>query len=94
MTHLLSHAELKILPDHWALSGDQKSLHRAFKFKTFAEAWSFMTHVALIAEKMNHHPDWSNSYNKVDISLSTHDLGGITAKDLELARAITEFVWI
>ena len=53
-----------------------------------------MSHVALLAEKMDHHPDWSNAYNKVEISLSSHDAGGLTSKDLELAKAITDFVWI
>jgi 4a-hydroxytetrahydrobiopterin dehydratase len=53
-----------------------------------------MTHVALLAEKADHHPDWSNSYNKVEISLSTHDAGGVTKKDIALAKAITDFVWL
>ena len=62
------------------------------KFKNFAEAWSFMTHVALLAEKVDHHPDWSNSYNKVEISLSSHDAGGVTKRDIALAQAITELL--
>ena len=53
-----------------------------------------MTHVAFLAEKADHHPDWSNSYNKVEVSLSSHDAGGITQKDIDLAAAITEFVWL
>lgn len=64
---------------------DGKSLKRLFKFKNFSEAWGFMARVALLAEKMDHHPDWSNGYNKVDVSLSTHDAGGITEKDVKLA---------
>lgn len=91
---VLGTQELKTLPGKWALAKDGKSIHQSFKFKSFAEAWSFMTHVALLAEKMDHHPDWSNSYNKVEISLSTHDAGGVTKKDLALAQAITDFVWI
>ncbi|HUW80774.1 MAG TPA: 4a-hydroxytetrahydrobiopterin dehydratase [Acidocella sp.] len=91
---VLSTQELKTLPGKWALAKDGKSIHQSFKFTSFAEAWSFMTHVALLAEKMDHHPDWSNSYNKVEISLSTHDAGGVTKKDLALAQAITDFVWI
>lgn len=66
-----------------------EKLFRSFEFKNFVEAWAFMTKVALIAEKMNHHPDWSNSYNKVEISLCTHDAGNkITEKDRLLAAAI------
>jgi 4a-hydroxytetrahydrobiopterin dehydratase len=93
MKHL-SDSELQNLPGKWTLAEDKKSIHQAYKFKTFAEAWSFMTHVALLAEKMDHHPDWSNVYNKVDITLSTHDAGGVTHKDIELAQAITDFVWV
>ncbi|WP_343674844.1 4a-hydroxytetrahydrobiopterin dehydratase [Chitinophaga sp.] len=64
-------------------------LYRAFTFKDFKEAFSFMTKVALIAEKMDHHPNWNNVYNKVEIFLSTHDAGGIvTDKDHALAKAI------
>jgi 4a-hydroxytetrahydrobiopterin dehydratase len=90
---LLSAQELKTLPGKWALAADGKSIHQKFKFKSFAEAFSFMTHVALLAEKVDHHPDWSNSYNTVEISLRSHDAGGVTARDLELARSITAFVW-
>ena len=64
-------------------------LYRAFTFKDFKDAFSFMTKVALIAEKMDHHPNWTNVYNKVEISLSTHDAGDkITDKDHALAKAI------
>lgn len=64
-------------------------LFRSFTFKDFSEAFAFMTRVALLAEKSNHHPDWSNAWNKVDISLSTHDAGDIvTDKDRALADAI------
>ncbi len=85
---------LENLPGKWALAEDAKSIHQSFKFKSFAEAWSFMSHVALLAEKMDHHPDWSNSYNKVEMSLSSHDSGGVTQRDLDLAKAITDFVWL
>lgn len=91
---LLKPEELKNLPGKWALAKDGKSIHQSFQFKTFAEAWSFMSHVALLAEKADHHPDWSNAYNKVEISLSSHDEGGVTKRDLDLAKAITEFVWV
>ena len=61
---------------------------REFKFKNFAQAFGFMTSVALVAEKLNHHPDWSNSYNTVTIRLTSHDAGAVTDKDFELARRI------
>ena len=65
------------------------SLYNSFKFKDFGEAFAFMAHVALIAEKMDHHPTWTNTWNKVDIWLSTHDKGNvITDKDRALASAI------
>jgi 4a-hydroxytetrahydrobiopterin dehydratase len=68
---------------------DNNQLRRSFIFKDFIEAFGFMTQVALIAEKMNHHPVWDNVYNKVHISLSTHDAGNIvTEKDLKMAAAI------
>jgi 4a-hydroxytetrahydrobiopterin dehydratase len=64
-------------------------LYRAFEFKDFSEAFSFMTRVALLAEKMNHHPKWINEYNKVEIWLSSHDAGDIvTDKDREIAKGI------
>ncbi|MEC5147531.1 4a-hydroxytetrahydrobiopterin dehydratase [Chitinophaga sp. 212800010-3] len=69
------------------------SLYRAFVFKDFRDAFAFMTKVALIAEKMDHHPNWSNVYNKVEISLSTHDAGDIvTAKDKLMAEAIDKLL--
>jgi 4a-hydroxytetrahydrobiopterin dehydratase len=63
-------------------------LHKEFKFKDFVQAFGFMSSVALIAEGMNHHPDWSNVYNKVVIDLKTHDLGGITSFDVEFAARV------
>lgn len=64
------------------------ALHRELTFADFSEAFGFMTRVALVAEKMDHHPDWSNSWNKVGISIASHDAGGITAQCLELATRI------
>jgi 4a-hydroxytetrahydrobiopterin dehydratase len=63
-------------------------LHREFQFKNFVEAFGFMTTVALIAERLNHHPEWSNVYHRVVIDLVTHDAGGITSVDVEFARAV------
>ncbi|MDX1506100.1 MAG: 4a-hydroxytetrahydrobiopterin dehydratase, partial [Spongiibacter sp.] len=76
---------LKKLPD-WQREGD--TLRREFQFKNFLDAFAFMTKVAICAEKIDHHPDWSNSYNKVVISLTTHDVGGLSPRDLALAEAI------
>jgi len=90
----LTESDLQTLPGHWKAAPDHKSIHQSFKFKSFAEAFSFMTHVALLADKMDHHPNWSNVYNKVDITLTTHDSGGVTQKDIDLASAITEFAWV
>ncbi len=68
-------------------------LHRAFKFNDFSQAFAFMTRVALLAEKQNHHPNWSNTYNQVDIYLTTHDDGNtVTDKDRKLAKAIDGLV--
>ena len=69
------------------------TLYRQFTFKDFSEAFAFMTRVALLAESMNHHPNWSNVWNKVEITLSTHDAGDIiTGKDRQLAKAIDELI--
>jgi 4a-hydroxytetrahydrobiopterin dehydratase len=70
----------------WKRSGDK--LHREFQFADFVAAFGFMASAALVAERMNHHPDWSNVYRTVKVDLNTHDAGGITALDFELARAM------
>ncbi len=70
----------------WIVKG--KFIHRDILFKNFIEAFSFMTAVALLAEKANHHPNWKNAYNKVTIALSSHDADGITEKDFALAKGI------
>ena len=72
----------------WIYDPGTDAISHDLKFKTFSEAFSFMTRVALAAEKMGHHPEWSNTYNKVRITLSTHDAGGLTDKDMELAGKI------
>ncbi|HVI51004.1 MAG TPA: 4a-hydroxytetrahydrobiopterin dehydratase [Candidatus Sulfotelmatobacter sp.] len=79
--------QLAKLPD-WRLNETQDSLSRSFRFTDFAGAFTFMTRVALMAERMNHHPDWRNVYNRVDITLTTHDCGGLSDHDIRLARAI------
>ena len=70
----------------WSL--ERGKLHRQFRFGSFAEAFGFMASVALLAEKLDHHPDWSNVYSTVTIDLHTHDAGGLTAFDFELAQRI------
>lgn len=70
----------------WAQADD--GIQRSFEFRDFIEAWGFMAQVALLAQAMDHHPEWSNVYRKVDIRLSTHDVGGLSALDFELARRI------
>jgi 4a-hydroxytetrahydrobiopterin dehydratase len=72
----------------WQLAGDGKTIARTFTFADFSEAFAFMTRAALVAEKMNHHPDWSNAYRKVTVTLTTHDAGGLTGSDVELAQAM------
>jgi 4a-hydroxytetrahydrobiopterin dehydratase len=90
MLKLLSEAELQAFDSKWELVADKKSIRRSFVFANFVEAWSFMSGVALHAEKADHHPEWSNVYNKVDITLTTHDAGGLTENDLKLAKHIDE----
>ena len=72
----------------WGHDAKADALTQDFKFKDFSEAFAFMTRVALLAQSANHHPEWSNVYNKVSIRLTTHDAGGVTAKDVALAKAI------
>jgi 4a-hydroxytetrahydrobiopterin dehydratase len=72
----------------WTYDADRNGIARSFRFADFSAAFAFMTRVALEAEKADHHPEWSNVWNKVDILLSTHSDGGVTAKDIALARKI------
>ena len=78
-------SELKRV-EGWTVNAGK--LHRSFKFADFIAAWGFMSRVALIAQSMDHHPEWSNVYDTVSVDLSTHDAGGITKLDFELARKI------
>jgi len=80
-------AELRKL-NGWSL--EKGNLHRVFEFKDFSAAFGFMARVALAAEKMDHHPDWSNSWNKVTVDLSTHSAGGLTKNDFDLAGKIQQ----
>ena len=74
----------------WRL--EEGKLMLSLKFENFSMAWGFMSRVALLAEQQDHHPEWVNVYNRVDIALVTHDAGGITTKDLDLAKAITQLL--
>ena len=71
---------------------DNKTIQKEFKFENFIDAFGFMSKVALLSEKMNHHPNWQNTYNKVNIELTTHDKGGITSKDTKLAESIDKLI--
>ena len=72
----------------WTAVPGRDAINRAFTFTDFSAAFGFMARVALLAEKMDHHPEWSNVYNHVDITLTTHDAGGLSARDVALATAI------
>lgn len=72
----------------WTLRGDGLAIEREFKFADFNAAFGFMTRVALYADKHDHHPEWSNVYNRVNVTLTTHDAGGLSARDAAMARAI------
>lgn len=87
-------AALAALPD-WAYDDKRDAIGRQFKFDDFTEAFAFMTRVALHAEKADHHPEWFNVYNRVDIILTTHDAGedgGLSQRDIDLARKIEDFL--
>jgi 4a-hydroxytetrahydrobiopterin dehydratase len=71
---------------------DNKMIKKEFKFENFIEAFGFMSKVALLSEKIDHHPDWQNTYNKVKINLTTHDKGGITNNDIKLAESIDKLI--
>ncbi|MBD0271604.1 MAG: 4a-hydroxytetrahydrobiopterin dehydratase [Acetobacteraceae bacterium] len=72
----------------WAMADGRDAIRREFRFRDFSEAWGFMARVALLAEAQDHHPEWSNVYNRVEILLTTHDAGGLSERDVRLARAI------
>ena len=72
----------------WRLLSDRDAIARDLQFKDFNAAWGFMSRVALLAERMDHHPEWTNSYNRVSIVLTTHDAGGVSQRDADMASAI------
>ena len=76
----------------WALLDGRDALQRHFQFADFSAAWGFMARVALLAEKLDHHPEWSNVYNSVNVVLTTHDAGGLSARDVAMALAMDRLV--
>ena len=83
-----------LLAEHaeWTLRTDGLAIEREFRFKNFSQAWAFMSRVALLAEQHDHHPEWSNVYNRVAITLTTHDAGGLSERDAKMASAIDRLV--
>jgi 4a-hydroxytetrahydrobiopterin dehydratase len=93
MVAKLTDAERAALPamlPAWRMVAGRDAIQRDFAFRDFGEAWGFMARVALLAEKQDHHPEWSNVWNRVSITLSTHDAGGLSARDITLAQAIDQ----
>jgi len=78
------------IPNGWTMSADGKALEKSFRFKNFSEAFAFLTRVAMHAEKVDHHPEFTNVWNRVDFRLTTHDTGGVTERDVKLAEAIDQ----
>ena len=81
-------AELPAALPGWTVAEGRDAVRREFRFRDFSEAWGFMARVALLAEAQDHHPEWSNVYNRVEILLTTHDAGGLSERDLRHARAM------
>lgn len=76
----------------WSLAREGKAIARTFRFRDFSEAWGFMNRVALLAEAQDHHPEWFNVYNRVEVTLTTHDAGGLSARDARMAAAMDGIV--
>lgn len=74
--------------ENWHLCADGKAIQKSYKFSDFKNAWAFMNAVAILAEEMNHHPEWSNVYNSVDILLTTHSCAALSQKDIDMAMAV------
>lgn len=90
LTELERAAALAALPG-WTPANNGEAIVRRFQFKDFNAAFGFMTRAALVAEKLDHHPEWTNIYRTVDVTLTTHDAGGLTARDIQLATAMDAF---
>ena len=88
MSKVLTDTEVMSQLSGWSIVQGRSAIMKSFKFKSFGQAFGFMTEVALIAEKMDHHPEWFNVYSRVDVTLTTHSAGGITDLDVKLAQAM------
>ena len=94
MAERLSEAARRALPGElpgWTPVEGRDALKKTFQFKNFSQAWGFMSRVALAAEKLDHHPEWFNVYNRVEITLTTHDCDGLSELDVKLAKRIDKF---
>ena len=89
---MVAHPSMLETPLGWVRTDGRDAISKTFKFKDFSAAFGFMARAALIAEKLDHHPEWFNVYNRVDVTLTTHSAGGVTAQDIELAKAMDALV--
>ena len=85
-------AELPVLLPGWAMVAGRDAIARTYRFRDFVEAFGFMSRVALLAEKHDHHPEWFNVWNRVEVTLTTHDAGGLSERDVALAQAMDALV--
>lgn len=90
IAELTEEERARLIADHpeWAIAREGKAIERTFQFENFSEAWGFMSRVALIAESHDHHPEWFNVYAKVEITLTTHDAGGLSQRDVNMVNTI------
>jgi 4a-hydroxytetrahydrobiopterin dehydratase len=92
MSKVLTDTEVMSQLSGWSIVEGRSAILKSFKFKSFGQAFGFMTEAALVAEKMDHHPEWFNVYSRVDVTLTTHSAGGITELDVKLAKAMDGIV--
>ena len=92
MTKLSDDARSALLDNGWSMIDGRDAIHKTFQFKNFVEAFGFMTQAAIWAEKLNHHPEWSNVYKMVEVTLTTHDTGGLSELDGKLAAKLDQLV--
>ena len=78
--------------DGWSFDVEREGIRKSYRFADFVEAFGFMTRVALLSERADHHPEWANVYNRVDILLTTHDASGVSMRDIDLARSIDQMI--
>ena len=90
MTKLSDDARSSLLENGWSMVEGRDAIHKTFQFKNFVEAFGFMTKAAIWAEKLNHHPEWSNVYKTVEVTLTTHDTGGLSELDGKLAAKLDQ----